>query len=474
MAFNSIPFGVFLTVAFFVFWALQRSQRARVTWLLAASYFFYGCWNARYLGLIVFSTLLDYWVGARLHRETRPARRRAWLSVSLVGNLGVLATFKYYDFFAESLVTLLARFDLSISPPLLDVLLPVGISFYTFQTLSYTIDIYRGKLEPAESLLEFAVFVAFFPQLVAGPIVRAKQFLPQFRRLPTLTPERLGTGLALILKGLFKKIVIADFLAKRLVDPVFAGPEAYGAADTWLSIYAYALQLYGDFSGYTDIAMGSARLIGFELPENFRAPYASRTLQDFWQRWHITLSTWLRDYLYIPLGGSRVGPVRTYVNLSMVAFVAGLWHGAHWTLVAWGGMHGIGLALTRLYQRWREGHRGPAPPPGFALGVLQRALTFHFVAASMILFRGGNWTTITEIVQGLFRFDGGPRLLTVATAAVIAVGYLTHFAPMSWKDRVLQRFGTWPGWAQGIVLALVLALFQSLSLESDPFIYFQF
>ncbi|MEQ8764498.1 MAG: MBOAT family protein [Planctomycetota bacterium] len=474
MAFNSIAFGLFLTVVFFVSWSLRRGGRAWLLFLLGASYVFYGSWNEKYLLLIVFSTALDYWVGRRIHLEEREGRRKAWLTLSIAGNLGMLGTFKYYDFFASSLVELAGGFGVSLSLPLLNVLLPVGISFYTFQTLSYTIDIYRRKLEPAESFLELALFVAFFPQLVAGPIVRAKQFLPQFHNPQDITPERLGTGLGLILKGLFKKVVIADFLGAMVVDPVFAAPGDYGAADTWLSIYCYALQLYGDFSGYTDIARGSARLLGFELPENFVAPYASRNLQDFWQRWHITLSTWLRDYLYIPLGGSRLGPVRTYVNLAMVAVVAGLWHGARWSLVTWGAMHGIGLAATRLFQRWRESRRGELPEPRGLQALVFRVLTFHYVAASMILFRGGNWDTIGAIFRGLVSGGGVPTLVTGSVAAAVAIGYGTHFTPMDWKERALHRFGDLPGWVQGTVLAATLSLFQTLSLESDPFIYFQF
>ncbi len=471
MLFNTVPFGVFLIVVLALFWVLRDHRRGRIVWLLASSYFFYSCWNATYLLLIVFSTFLDFWVGKRLHLEERDGRRKLLLGLSLLGNLGVLAVFKYYDFFAENVVSLFAEMGVSLSVPMLDVLLPVGISFYTFQTLSYTIDIYRRQLEPTDSMLEFALFVTFFPQLVAGPIVRAAHFLPQFRHDPHWSDSAFADGLWRILKGLFKKIVIADYLARNLVDGAFSSPGELGGLDALLAIYGYAFQIYGDFSGYSDIAIGSARMLGFELPENFNAPYLANNLQDFWRRWHMSLSAWLRDYLYIPLGGSRGGPGKTYRNLMITMVLGGLWHGANWTFVAWGTIHGGGLAITRMLQRRRQHVSTEPSAAGLWLG---RLVTFHLVCVAWVFFRSVDFAHAAQMFQALTRwgmpsgYATGPILLT------LAVGAATHLAPAQWKAWSADAFQRMPAVAQAFVLVVSLSFYQTMSLTNAPFIYFQF
>ena len=339
MLFNSLDYFVFLALTLGGFWAARwlgrerdevgeerasgerdrrltvRGAGPRLFFLFLASCAFYMAWNPAYIGLILFSTLLDFTAGLQIAGAMTQARKKAWLLVSLGGNLGLLGVFKYFNFFSAATGDVFSLFGVQLDTPVLDVLLPVGISFYTFQTLSYTIDVYRGRLEPCRSLVRFCFYVTFFPQLVAGPIVRAAEFLPQIDRPPWLTRERIGNALFLIAMGVTKKVVFADFVSVNLVDRVFDDPAAFSATEVVIALYGFTLQIYCDFSGYTDVARGSAKLFGLELPENFDRPYQATSVSDFWRRWHMTLSTWLRDYLYFPLGGSRKGPARTYVNL---------------------------------------------------------------------------------------------------------------------------------------------------------------
>ncbi len=460
MLFNTATYGVFLLVVLALHWPLKTRPRPRQVLLLAASYVFYGAWSVKYLALLAFSTLLDFGVGLALAKAHRPALRRGLLGASLVGNLGLLAAYKYYGFFAANLAALLSELGVQGALPVLEVALPVGISFYTFQTLSYTIDVYRRAIAPTRDLIEFALFVAFFPQLVAGPILRAGEFLPQLKRPPVVSERDVSDGVFRILTGLFKKIVIADYLGSRVVDPVFAAPGDFGAGDALLAVYAYALQIYGDFSGYSDIAVGSARLLGFTLPENFAAPYTALSVRDFWRRWHITLSTWLRDYLYIPLGGSRHGAWRATQAVMVTMLLGGLWHGAAWTFVAWGAWHGLALVVARAV---------PVRPPAW----LARLATFHFVCAGWILFRSSNFTVAGELVAALAR----PHALTVFTlpvAAVLAVGFVSQGLPAGLIGAARDLFARAPALAQAALAVIALALFDTMSLTAHPFIYFQF
>lgn len=345
MFFNSFEYAVFLPVVLVLYWTVLRKRQNSL--LLVASYFFYAAWDWRFLGLLMLSTIVDFCVGRTLGTRNEAATRKRLVGLSLAINLGVLGFFKYFNFFAESFADFMGRFGLAPDTPTLKVILPVGISFYTFQTLAYTIDVYRRKKEPEQNLLDFAVYVAFFPQLVAGPIERAQRLLPQIKTPRTsINYEQIRSGLFLILLGLVRKVVIADSLAP-IVNEAFRTADSAGAVTLMVGIVAFALQIYGDFAGYSDIARGSSRLLGIELMENFNQPYLSRNITHFWRTWHISLSTWLRDYLYIPLGGNRKGVSKTYRNLMLTMLLGGLWHGAAWTFVVWGGLHGLYLVVHR-------------------------------------------------------------------------------------------------------------------------------
>lgn len=399
MLFNSLAFLIFFPLFLCAYFSTRGAARLAVC--LAASYVFYGWWDWRFLGLIALSTIVDYSVGLRLGVEHRQPTRKLLLAVSIVVNLGVLALFKYFNFFIDSLVSASAALGVGLTVPVLEVVLPVGISFYTFQTMSYTIDVYRRRIEVEQDLVRFATFVAFFPQLVAGPIVRAGQLLPQLREDHPFDADRFLSGLHLMVWGLFKKVVVADSLA-AVVDARFAAPEAHGTLSLSIGVLFYAFQIYCDFSGYSDIAIGAARTMGFNLGLNFRTPYFSRGFSEFWQRWHISLSSWLRDYLYIPLGGNRLGGFATYRNLMIVMLLGGLWHGANWTFVVWGGLHGSYLILQRLvsphYQRVSATLRLPVVMrDGLAMLVV-----FLLTCLAWIFFRAPSLTAAADLVARTF------------------------------------------------------------------------
>ncbi|MEX1287514.1 MAG: MBOAT family O-acyltransferase, partial [Acidimicrobiia bacterium] len=355
MLFPTVQFALFFVVVLTANWLLMRNRPWWKITMLAASYVFYGAWDWRFVGLIVVSTLANQAAAMAMGSTLDDRRRKRIIVAAVAGNLGLLGWFKYYGFFASSLVNLFAGFGVELPLPLLQITLPVGISFFTFQALSYVLDVYWRTQEPAAPI-DFAVFLAFFPQLVAGPIVRSSEFLPQLAT--PRDPRRIPAAEAFLLVGggLFKKVVVATTLGTEIVDPVFAQPEAYSALEVLMATYAYAIQIYADFSGYTDIAIGVALLLGFRFPQNFDNPYSAATLRDFWRRWHMTLSRWLRDYLYIPLGGSRRGEAATYRNLMITMLLGGLWHGAAWTFVFWGALHGGWLA----FERWLEQRRAAA------------------------------------------------------------------------------------------------------------------
>ncbi|MCW9037116.1 MBOAT family O-acyltransferase, partial [Altibacter sp.] len=353
MLFNSLDFALFFPVVFLLYWAFAKHLTVRNAFLLAASYFFYGWWDWRFLFLIAFSSLVDFFVGKYLYKATGNTRRKVLLWTSISVNIGLLAYFKYANFFIESFVDSFRLFgqDLEVAP--LQIILPVGISFYTFQTLSYTIDIYKRKLEPTNNALAFFTFVAFFPQLVAGPIERASHLLPQFFKTYKFDYQQVKSGLLLMAFGLFKKMVIAD-RAAILVNQVYGDPGSYDGYQLVVATFFFAVQIYCDFSGYSDIAIGIARTMGFDLMKNFDSPYFSKSITEFWRRWHISLSTWFRDYVYIPLGGSRGGTYKTYANLFIVFLVSGLWHGAAFTFVIWGAIHGVIIVLEKAFTKQRE------------------------------------------------------------------------------------------------------------------------
>jgi alginate O-acetyltransferase complex protein AlgI len=414
-------------------------------------------------------TLVNY-LAAGAISATDDTKRRKWLlGLGVALSLGVLGWFKYYGFFASSLINLFGTFGVDLPLPLVEITLPVGISFFTFQAMTYPIDVYRRRQEPVP-LLDFMVFVAFFPQLVAGPIVRTSEFLPQLDRRPDPRKVEGGAGLLLIAGGLFKKVVVANTLATTLVDPVFSSPQNFSALEVLAGIYGYAVQIYADFSGYTDIAIGCALLMGFRFPQNFDQPYTAVSIQDFWRRWHMTLSRWLRDYLYIPLGGSRKGRAATYRNLMITMILGGLWHGAAWTFVLWGALHGAGLAL----ERW-SGERAAAPSrlPTTRLW-LRRLLVFHFVCFGWVLFRSDSLSAAGTVLGRLREWGPAPALTPVVIALIIG-GIGVQYLPGDLRLRVRSAFSQLRPVAMAAVLGGFLLIVDSLGPEGvAPFIYFQF
>ena len=390
--------------------------------LLVASYVFYGFWDWRFLSLIWTSTIVDYFCGLRIHDANDEKRRKFFLVLSVCTNLGLLGFFKYFNFFVESFQDLVSVFGWTPDSVTLNIVLPVGISFYTFQTMSYTIDIYRGRLEPTKRFLDFGLFVAFFPQLVAGPIERGVHLLPQVLNPRRITRDQFYEGLYLICWGLFKKVFIADNLA-RMVDPIFAQSGTYHGPMVLLALYAFAFQIYCDFSGYSDIARGLGKCMGFDLMLNFNLPYFSTNPAEFWRRWHISLSTWLRDYLYIPLGGNRKGKFKTYRNLALTMVIGGLWHGANWTFFLWGTYHGFLLIVHRLIKPYVEAlpkiKNALLKNMWFAVRIL---FFFHLVCFGWLLFRAQSVAQVTGMIDALlFDYSIGPEF-------VHHVLYLTFFA----------------------------------------------
>ncbi len=455
----------FATTSFLLFFALfllahrlaASHRTARNLLILAGSYFFYGCWDWRFLGLLAFSTLFDFAAARAIEAAPTPARRRAWLIASLGINLGLLGFFKYAGFFADSLARLAATVGLHLDAFTLDVVLPVGISFYTFQTMGYVIDVYRRQIPAERDLPAFAAYVAFFPQLVAGPIERAAHLLPQFHRARPVSAEDLRLGFWLIVRGLFRKVVIADTLAP-LADLAFGTPA--GPAALAVGTLAFGLQIYGDFAGYSDIARGTARWLGFDLMTNFNLPYLATSLRDFWRRWHISLSTWLRDYLYIPLGGNRHGPARTAASLLLTMTLGGLWHGAAWHFVVWGLWHGAGLALTRALPSVRL--------PRAAAWLA----TQLFVFAGWSLFRTGSLAGLVALATP------APAPVWLGDAARLLA---TILLPLALLDLAQHRAGDPDAppfrrvWSAALVQGLMLfGILLCWEANHSPFIYFQF
>ncbi len=476
MLFNSLAFAVFIVVFYNGYLHLQRTKTWQNVWLLLGSYVFYGWWDWRFLSLLWISTAVDFFVGRRLARSDDPRVRKRWMILSLCTNLGILGLFKYFDFFTESFAEIAGSVGWQVDALTLGLVLPVGISFYTFQTLSYTIDIYRRRLEPTDDLLDFAVYVAFFPQLVAGPIERASHFLPQVAKARTIAPGQIEGGLWLIVWGLFKKVVIADNVA-GVANTVFNGYGDYQGLDLLIGALAFTVQIYGDFSGYSDIARGLAKLMGFELMVNFALPYFSRTPSEFWRRWHISLSSWLRDYLYISLGGNRGGRYKTYRNLSLTMLLGGLWHGAAWNFVLWGAFHGLILCLYRpLEIRKRKADKGPGPLPlrvGKAFGGW--LIFFTLTVIGWVLFRAESVPQIQHFLTHMWSFDDSKSTADMATtlgwcALPLVVAQIVQYTR---HDLLAPIRGPWI-WRAALCALLAAALPLFAPGESVEFIYFQF
>ncbi|MFL1484682.1 MBOAT family O-acyltransferase [Marinobacter sp. LN3S78] len=433
-----------------------------------ASYVFYGAWYWEYSFLILSSTLVDYFVGIRMADEARKGHRKMLLAFSLIFNLGLLSIFKYFNFFSEVGVDALSVFGFQVDAIRHEFLLPVGISFYTFQTLSYTIDVYRGNIKPERSFLKFAVFVSFFPQLVAGPIVRASDFLPQLHKKIKIDSAMVNAGLFLIFCGLVKKILIADSLALLAIDDIFENPEAFSSLDLLIALYAYALQIYCDFSGYSDIAIGVALMLGFRLPINFNRPYLAKDPSEFWTRWHISLSTWLRDYLYISLGGNRRGPLITKRNLFITMLLGGLWHGASMNFILWGAFHGLILMLFLPFRSVTANATG-------IRSVLLIVLTFHLILFGWLLFRVQDMQTFTEFVAGFLKFDFDWTVLSWYCYALLIVAFVWHFIPQRvLRERLRAFYLNLPVPFQAVGYSLLLVVFSGLSFDTPEFLYFQF
>ncbi len=486
MLFNSVDFLVFFTLVVFTYFALPH--RWRWVLLLAGSYYFYMCWKPAYIILIIISTLVDYFCALGMGKTSSLRRRKLLLLTSLFCNLGLLFTFKYLNFFAYSFEYILGFGEQARAKPFLDVLLPVGISFYTFQTLSYTIDVFRGIRPPEERLGIFALYVSFFPQLVAGPIERSTRLLPQFDNVVKFDYDRVVDGIRLMLWGFFKKVVIADTLAK-FVDPVYNNPAAYAGPSYLIATVFFAYQIYCDFSGYTDIARGSAQVLGIELMENFNRPYYSKSIREFWRRWHISLSTWFRDYLYIPIGGSRVTLSRHCLNLFIVFLLCGMWHGANWTFVIWGVLHGTYLIVGLLTRSVREKLAGVIQLDKTPLlkKLLQVSITFGLVCFSWIFFRANSlfegWYIVTHLLSGwpLLGTQAASKLVFIAGQPSLFILCLLLLAALEcvqllerrvdWRQ-ILKLKPVWIRWA--VYYSLVLCIMLLGNLNAEPFIYFQF
>lgn len=482
MLFPTFAFAVFFLVVFTLHWTLVARARVWKPFMLAASYFFYGYWDWRFLGLILACTITTHAAALLIDRCVSASRRRLLLILALVFNLGVLGFFKYYGFFAVSLYQLCGKMNIPCSLPLLDIVLPVGISFFTFQALSYVVDVYRRVMPPARSCVDFAVYLAFFPQLVAGPIVRAKDLLPQVAEPAALRPLDTGRAVCLILGGLFKKTVIANTLSSVIVDRVFAHPAEYGAPDILLAIYGYAIQIYCDFSAYSDIAIGLGLLLGFRIMLNFNAPYFATSLRDFWQRWHISLSSFIRDYLYIPLGGSKGSALMVYRNLIVSFLLAGLWHGASWRFLFWGLLHGVYRSLERLVEfliARRAPRRAAAEnkqPTRFRTRLrlfLQGVLIFHFVCLTWFFFRADTFHDALTLISRL-KYWTAPTA-PVMIAGVMVIGFLTQLLDGWRMQPVWSAFDRLHPAAQGVLAAAILTFILALGPTGvAPFIYFQF
>lgn len=476
MLFNSFIFFIFLGVVLPLYYLLPRYAKNPL--LLVASYVFYGYWDYRFVGLLVISTIIDFFIGKKLHLAQSQSRRKILLLISLAANIGILGFFKYFGFFIDSLTPIAGIFGGNLDYLHLNIILPVGISFYTFQTMSYTIDIYRKRIEPTNNFIDFAVFVAFFPQLVAGPIERAKNLLPQIHRTPRPTKIQIEKGIVLIVTGLFKKVMIGDTTG-RFVDHIFAQPNIYSSPELLVALLLFSVQIYADFSGYSSIARGTAKLLGIELMKNFEQPYFSRNITEFWRRWHISLSTWLKDYLYISLGGNRKGNYRTYINLMITMLLGGLWHGASWNFVIWGGLHGLYLAVHKVFLQNRKISERIVfqGVPKLFKQILLILLTYVLVLYTWLFFRATTLETTTVFISKIFNWTSSeftPQLIIITLVYHIAIFIFDFSEYYTGKHTFLLSLRSKP-FVYGILACMFFItltfLFQS---EPLPFVYFQF
>ncbi|WP_027138115.1 MBOAT family O-acyltransferase [Gaetbulibacter saemankumensis] len=486
MLFNSLDFAFFFPIVFIIYWILSRNLKLRNVFLLLTSYIFYGWWDWRFLGLILFSSILDFIIGKAIYKEDNHNKKKLFLFISLFANLGLLGFFKYFNFFIISFVDAFSFFGKELELNTLSIILPVGISFYTFQTLSYTIDIYKGKLKPTNNVIDFFTFVAFFPQLVAGPIERASHLLPQFSKKLKFDYSLVKSGLLLMCWGLFKKMVVADRVA-IIVNEVFNNTQDYTSASYTIATFLFAFQIYCDFSGYSDIAIGLARTMGFDLMKNFRTPYFSKSITEFWRRWHISLSTWFRDYVYIPLGGSRKGQFKLYLNLFLVFLVSGVWHGAAWTYVIWGAIHGVVIVIEKFSDKFRTNvfSKIGFKRPTFGNKVFFVFITFSIVCISWVFFRANSledalnvFLEICNINNYTWNFENPEidlfelkkSLFFIATMLIIEILHnRINLHSFLNKQGIIFR---WTVYLTAILVLLIFGIYGNY--DDSQFIYFQF
>ncbi len=472
----SSGFFLFLFLAFILLYVpLQGNKKARMIYVTLFSYFFYYKSSGIYFILLFAATICDYILANAISKSEEKTHRKLLLILSLSFNLGILCYFKYTNFFYQLWCDLVQA---PFNP--LNIFLPVGISFFTFQSMSYTIDIYRKEIKPVKNFLDYAFFVSFFPQLVAGPIVRAKDFLPQIDKPLIVTNEMFGRGIFLIITGLFKKAIISDYISTNFVDRIFDNPSLYSGLENLFGIYGYALQIYCDFSGYSDMAIGIALLLGFHFNINFDSPYKSASITEFWRRWHISLSTWLRDYLYISLGGNRKGKIRTYINLLITMLLGGLWHGASLRFLCWGALHGVSLALHKLAMTIFPFLKSDGSKMTRISRILGILFTFHLVCFGWIFFRANDFHSAIEMMNQIVTsfhpevflqlIQGYPIVFTL-----MGIGFFLHFTPKSWEDACLRQTITMPLFLKAAALVVVIIIVMQIkSSDIQPFIYFQF
>lgn len=489
LIFTRFYFWAFFAVVMAGYSVIYKKKTPRNAYLFILSLFFYYKSSGYYYSLLIFSTVTDFYIGKIIYALDNKLKRKLFLILSVFINLSVLSYFKYSYFFIDNFNYLFntdfhavnyfnlwanqfAGGDFDIDK----IILPVGISFFTFQTISYTVDIYRRKIEPVKNIFDFGFYVSFFPQLVAGPIVRASEFIPQLYKEYKVSRYEFGFAVFMIMNGLIKKLFISDYIAVNLIDRVFSNPMTYSGFENLIALYAYSMQVYADFSGYTDIAIGVALLMGFRLPVNFNSPYKALHLGDFWRRWHISLSTWLKDYLYIPLGGNRHGEFRTNINLMITMLLGGLWHGASWQFVIWGGLNGIGLLV---YKQWRKisPFRGNHSWPVRFYAIF---LTFNFITFTRIWFRSETMAKANQMInQIVFAFDSS-KIIEIIIAyknilGLLIFAFVIHWLSVSFKDKYKNMFIESPYWLMGlIVVIIVFVIYQFQTFDLQPFIYFAF
>ncbi|ACV75348.1 MAG: MBOAT family O-acyltransferase [Zymomonas mobilis] len=468
MLFPTLTFGLFFLVVFSVACCFRSSNDWRKIALLIASWFFYGWWDWRFVALLILSAVFNWAMAAWLSCYEGKARKRIMIA-GIIGNVSILAFFKYYAFLLNQIAAFCGLLGYAPHLPFMEIVLPVGVSFFTFQGMSYLVDVEKRKVPPA-SLGDILLLMSFFPHLVAGPIVRASELLPQFKAVPPFEKSKISMALLLIVWGLFKKAVVASEISTQLVDPVFFDPSSHSSLELVMAAYGYAAQIYCDFSAYSDMAIGLAALLGYRFPVNFNQPYRAASLQDFWRRWHISLSSWLRDYVYIGwLGGNRCGAFRTYLNLFITMLIGGLWHGANMTFVIWGALHGGVLACERFWSRIK-----PASWPSLPVWI-RTIFTFHIVVVGWIFFRADSFSSAIQYLKNITQGSWSAGQVTPLMVMLVLFGLVIHFLPRQGLTHLALRIKNWPSWSVGIAIAVLILIIDAMRYEGvAPFIYYQF